>query len=89
MGHLIIYNSQSVKNDLTYCRAGVKEHKIVSKLKELTSNWNDIPQDERHAALHSTHHQLQRIMTNADKKCVKPRIGSIEYSLEPLEIGLR
>ena len=67
----------------------MKEHKTVSKLQELISNFNGIPQDERHAALHSTHHQLQRIMTNAEKKSRKPLISSIECSPELLELGLR
>ena len=44
MRRLISSNSQSVQNYLESCHIGVKEHKIVSKLQAITSNWDDVPQ---------------------------------------------
>ena len=66
MRRLISCNSQSAQNYLDSYYTGVKEHKIVSKLQSLTSNWNVVPQKERSKALDSISHQLQRITTNAE-----------------------
>ena len=70
---LISSNLQSVQKHFNFCHEGVKEYKIISKFQALTSNWNDLPQDERSVDLNSIEHQLQIVMTNAEKKCRKLR----------------
>ena len=58
-------------------------------MQALTYDWNNIPQEEISAALNSIDGQFQRVMTNAEKKRRKLRVGAIERSLELSKLGLR